>query len=191
MQITVSNTVTIENPSLEVIQWCKKELTIPNPEYAKKARMHFWLGDTPKVLSLYEQRGDTLVLPFGTLRSLPENVRNEAIFQSAFADPVKVDFGDKEIPLYDYQEEAVEMVSICKYGILRSAAGSGKTQMGIALVKKFGVRALWLTHTLDLLQQSKARAKRKIFYFSIGKFCFVTAECAKSRSIMRFFTHFL
>lgn len=160
MQITVSNTVTIENPSLEVIQWCKKELTIPNPEYAKKARMHFWLGDTPKTLSLYEQHGDSLVLPFGTLRSLPENVRNEAVFQSAFADPVKVDFGDKEIPLYDYQEEAVEMVSISKYGILRSAAGSGKTQMGIALVKKFAVRALWLTHTADLLRQSKARAEQ-------------------------------
>ena len=168
MQVIVSNTVTVEKPSLEVIQWCKKELTIPNPEYAKKARMHFWLGDTPKTLSLYEQHGDSLVLPFGTLRSLPENVRNEAIFQSAFADPVKVDFGDKEIPLYDYQEEAVEMVSLCKYGILRSAAGSGKTQMGIALVKKFGVRALWLTHTLDLLQQSKARAEQYMDSSLIG-----------------------
>ena len=164
----VSNTITVKNPTIEVVQWCKKELTIPNPEYAKKARMHFWLGDTPKVLSLYEQHGDSLVLPFGTLRSLPENVRNEAIFQSAFADPVKVDFGDKEIPLYDYQEEAVEMVSICKYGILRSAAGSGKTQMGIALAKKFGVRALWLTHTLDLLQQSKARAEQYMDSSLIG-----------------------
>ena len=159
MQVTVSNTVTIENPSLEVIQWCKKELTIPNPEYAKKARMHFWLGDTPKTLSLYEQHGDSLVLPFGTLRSLPDSVKSEAVFVSDFADPVKVDYGNTEIPLYEYQEEAVEMVSICKYGILRSAAGSGKTQMGIALVKKFGVRALWLTHTADLLRQSKDRAE--------------------------------
>ena len=168
MQVTVSNTVTIENPSLEVIQWCKKELTIPNPEYAKKARMHFWLGDTPKVLSLYEQRGDTLVLPFGTLRSLPDSVKSEAVFVSDFADPVKVDYGNTDIPLYEYQEEAVEMVSICKYGILRSAAGSGKTQMGIALVKKFGVRALWLTHTLDLLQQSKARAEQYMDSSLIG-----------------------
>ena len=31
--------------------------------------------------------------------------------------------------------------------------------MGIALVKKYGKRALWLTHTLDLLRQSKARAE--------------------------------
>ena len=160
MQVIVSNTVTVENPSLEVIQWCKKELTIPNPEYAKKARMHFWLGNTPKVLSLYEQRGDSLILPFGTLRSLPDSVKNEAVFISDFADPVRIDFGNTDIPLYEYQEEAVEMVSICKYGILRSAAGSGKTQMGIALVKKFGVRALWLTHTADLLRQSKVRAEQ-------------------------------
>ena len=46
-----------------------------------------------------------------------------------------------------------------KFGILQSAAGSGKTQMGIALVKRFGKRALWLTHTLDLLRQSKTRAE--------------------------------
>jgi superfamily II DNA or RNA helicase len=31
--------------------------------------------------------------------------------------------------------------------------------MGIALVKEFGVRALWLTHTKDLLLQSKQRAE--------------------------------
>lgn len=168
MQVIVSNTVTVENPSFEVIQWCKKNLTIPNPEYAKKARMHFWLGDTPKTLSLYEQRGDSLVLPFGTFRSLPEHITNEAYFRSEFADPVKVDYGITDIPLYEYQEEAVEMVAICKYGILRSAAGSGKTQMGIALVKKFGVRALWLTHTADLLQQSKSRAEQYMSKNLIG-----------------------
>ena len=46
-----------------------------------------------------------------------------------------------------------------QYGILQSPAGSGKTQMGIALVKRFGKKALWLTHTLDLLKQSKERAE--------------------------------
>ena len=38
--------------------------------------------------------------------------------------------------------------------------GSGKTQMGIALIAKLGKRALWLTHTKDLLLQSKDRAKQ-------------------------------
>ena len=57
MIITVSNTLTAEKPTAEMQMWCKKNLTIANPEYVKKARMHFWLGDTPKTISLYEMRG--------------------------------------------------------------------------------------------------------------------------------------
>ena len=54
----------------------------------------------------------------------------------------------------------MNVVKECRYGILQSPAGSGKTQMGIALVMRYGRRALWLTHTADLLNQSKARAER-------------------------------
>lgn len=159
MIITVSNTLTVEKPTAEMQMWCKKKLTIPNPNYQKKLRMHFWLGDTPAKLSLYEQDGDTLILPFGTLRTLPDCITNEAYFVSSFADAVDVFYGEGDIPLYDYQKTAVEAVCKAQYGILQSPAGSGKTQMGIALVKKYGKRALWLTHTLDLLRQSKARAE--------------------------------
>ena len=159
MKVIVSNTLAVENPTAEVMMWCKKNLTIANPEYAKKARMHFWLGDTPAKLSLYEQDGDTLILPFGTLRTLPGCITNEAYFVRSFADAVDVFYGEGDIPLYDYQKTAVEAVCKAQYGILQSPAGSGKTQMGIALVKKYGKRALWLTHTLDLLRQSKTRAE--------------------------------
>lgn len=159
MNTIVSNVLIIENPTQDALMWCKKNLTIPNPEYTKKARMHFWLGNTPKNLTLYEQQGDNLVLPFGMLRNLPPCIAQESTFQSAFPVPVSVFYGVTNVPLYDYQEIAVQALYEAKYGILQSAAGSGKTQMGIALVKKFGKRALWLTHTLDLLKQSKARAE--------------------------------
>ena len=159
MKVTVSNVLTIENPTQDALMWCKRNLVITNPEYAKKARMHFWLGNTPPTLTLYERRGDTLILPFGTLRNLPDCIAQESTFQSAFSDPVSVSYGGVDIPLYDYQKTAVDALYVAKYGILQSAAGSGKTQMGIALVKRFGKRALWLTHTLDLLRQSKTRAE--------------------------------
>ena len=77
MLIEVSNTLTVENPTPEMVLWCKRNLTIPNPEYAKKSRMNLWLGNTPKVLSLYETRGTTLVLPFGTLRLLPKDISDD------------------------------------------------------------------------------------------------------------------
>ncbi|MFQ9915833.1 MAG: DEAD/DEAH box helicase [Flavonifractor plautii] len=45
-------------------------------------------------------------------------------------------------------------------GILQSPAGSGKTQIGIALACEIGQKTLWLTHTRDLLLQSKNRAEQ-------------------------------
>ena len=168
MIITVSNTLTVEKPTSAALAWCSKNLTIANPEYAKKARMHFWLGDTPKTISLYEMRGETLILPFGLLRNLPDCIKGEAYFTSSFADADDVFYGGCDVPLYDYQKAAVDAVVAQKYGILQSPAGSGKTQMGIALVKRFGKRALWLTHTLDLLRQSKSRAEQYLDKNLIG-----------------------
>lgn len=159
MIITVSNSLTIENPTAEMQMWCKKHLTLSNPDYQKKLRMNLWVGNTPKTLSLYEQRGNALVLPFGTLRTLPDSVKKNAVFIGDFRAAEEVSYGGVDIPLYDYQKTAVDAVAAGQYGILQSPAGSGKTQMGIALVKRFGKKALWLTHTLDLLRQSKERAE--------------------------------
>lgn len=159
MHISVSNTLTVTEPTDEMLIWCNKNLSIPNPEYAKKARMNFWLGNTPRVLHLYETRGDELVLPFGVLRMLPKEVTDNATFESVFVPPVAVNY-ETDVPLYDYQETAVQAMVDAKYGILQSAAGSGKTQMGIALAARLGRRTLWLCHTLDLIKQSKERAER-------------------------------
>lgn len=160
MIITVSNTLTIENPTAAMLVWCSKHMRIANPDYQKKLRMNLWIGNTPKTLSLYEQRGNTLVLPFGALRTLPDFVKENSVFVGDFKAAGEVFYGGADIPLYDYQKAAVDAVAARKYGILQSPAGSGKTQMGIALVKRFGKKALWLTHTLDLLRQSKERAEQ-------------------------------
>ena len=161
--ITVSNVITIDHPSAELRSWCTQNLRLRNPDYDKKQRMHFWVGNTPEWLWLYEVHGDQLVLPFGVLRNIPLAPECDAhrnnIYRWDFPEAAKVDYHCK-VPLYDYQEKAVEAMYWKQYGILQSPAGSGKTQMGIALIAKLGKRALWLTHTKDLLQQSKDRAKQ-------------------------------
>lgn len=159
MRIAVSNTLTVIEPTREMMNWCEKNLRISNPVYIKKARMGFWLGDTPRMLHLYEIRGNELILPFGVLRSLPKEVTDNAVFDSEFAPYRAVDF-KAYVPLYDYQETAVQAMIAAKYGILQSAAGSGKTQMGIALAVRLQRRTLWLCHTLDLVKQSRDRAKQ-------------------------------
>lgn len=158
MQVTVSNNIVITNPSEDIKQWCETHLKLDNPNYAKKVRMGFWVGKTPKHLYLYEVQGDKYILPFGTLNEILPMVSGTSIV-SNFTAPLGIDYGEP-IPLYPYQQIAVEQVYNAQYGILESKAGSGKTQMGIALIKKYQRRALWLTHTSDLLRQSKERAER-------------------------------
>lgn len=158
MKIRVSNELVVEEPTTELQKWCEKNLIIQNPEYTKKARMGFSVYGVPKRISLYEIRGQTLVLPYGTLQTLPLDMVLDAEVVNEFAEAVQVEY-EGQVPLYDYQEEAVEALVKAKGGILQSLPGSGKTQMGIALAKRFGVRTLWLCHTLDLINQSRERAK--------------------------------
>ena len=167
MQVTVSNNIKITNPSLEILTWCQHNLKLPNPDYAKKIRMGFWTGNTPKDLYLYELHGGELVIPYGCLKAIAPMIK-DAVVQSDFKPSVSIDYGEP-IPLYPYQEIAVEQAKNGLYGILQSKAGSGKTQMGIALIREYGKRALWLCHTLDLVNQSKERAERYMDSSLIGK----------------------
>ena len=167
MIVTVSNNIKIKNPSTEIISWCQAHLKLNNPEYAKKARMGFYLGNTPKFLYLYEVHGDEIILPYGTLKQILSMIKG-SIITSDFKPYESIDYG-QPIPLYPYQEQAVQEVKKAYYGILQSKAGSGKTQMGIALIKEYGRRTLWLTHTVDLLNQSKERAERYMDSSLIGK----------------------
>ena len=166
MIVTVSNNIVIENPSDDIKKWCETHLKLDNPDYAKKVRMGFWAGSTPKHLYLYEVQGNKWILPFGTLNDIFPMIKNSPIVDN-FKTPISIDYGEP-IPLYPYQEVAVKQAYNARYGILQSKAGSGKTQMGIALIKQFGRRALWLCHTLDLVKQSKERAERYMDSSLIG-----------------------
>ena len=159
MNTVVSNRIIVYDPSPALQAWCKNQLVLPNPDYQKKLRMGFWVGNTPEKLTLYERDGHSIILPFGTLQDIWPLIRDNPV-DTDFPEPALVDYGSGEIPLYDYQIEAVCSMFDRRYGILQSPAGSGKTQMGIALIKRYERRALWITHTLDLLKQSKERAER-------------------------------
>lgn len=159
MKTEVGSYLTITDPTQTIMDWCKENLEVVNPEYQKKVRMHLWTGNTPKRLYLYTVNGNSLTLPFGCLRAILPLLEGD--LETTFKNPAKVDYHGF-VPLYEYQEEAVTALRENHYGILQSPAGSGKTQMGIALACELGVKTLWLTHTKDLLTQSKARAEQYI-----------------------------
>ena len=158
MVVTIGRNIRVTDPVPELIRWCDDNLVIRNPDYIKKQRMNFWLGKTPEWLHLYEWDGDDLILPYGTFRDVREYITCD--IRTLFSKQLEIVNYNAHVPLYDYQQIAVDAMFAKRCGILQSKAGSGKTQMGIALVAMYGQRALWLTHTHDLLLQSKERAEQ-------------------------------
>lgn len=167
----VGSTIRVVEPSAELVRWCDDHLTLPNPDYYKKERMGLWLGKTPETIKLYRYEAPTdhrmftindglvksyLEMPFGVFREARPLLGD---VQPLFKEVEHVDYG-KPIPLYDYQAEAVGVAFAKRYGILQAPAGSGKTQTALALIQWYGLKALWLTHTKDLLNQSKSRAEQ-------------------------------
>ena len=170
MELTISNEITIHDPTQEVRQWVYDKLKVPNPEYANKLKMGLWLGSTPRELKLYRTSGDSIIIPYGVRKSLfhafPEF--NTYAHKCVFAENKSVNY-NADIKLYDYQENAVNSLIRAQGGILQSKAGSGKTRMGIATICRMGKKTLWLTHTNELLNQSYNAAAEFIDKKLLGK----------------------
>lgn len=158
MKIEVGADIKVINPSQEFLRWLPTAMVIPNPEYNMRARLGLYKGNVPQRIFLYVKDGDDYYLPYGALRHILSMQNTEGLeVVNKFEKPTQVDF-KCDIPLYDYQEDAVKGLIDGYYGVLQAPAGSGKTQMGLALAARLGRKTLWLTHTKDLVRQAYGRA---------------------------------
>ena len=171
MQVILSNCVRIEDATDEIKEYCDKNFWMDNPEYYRREILRLWVGDTPPRLYLYETDKDTVIIPIGLFDYIKQFLSKADMRKAviSLADVAKVDFGKVDFGLYEYQKTAVSEMTKAGYGILHSKAGSGKTQMGLALAVKLGYKTLWLTHTADLLRQSYERAVQYIPKDRLGK----------------------
>lgn len=157
MQIRVCEKIKIKEPVMALIGWCKNNLIIQNPEYYKRQQMGKWTGGTSEYIWMYERVGDELHLPFGCLQRIWHLWPVKDAYKLQICPLRHLEYKSR-INLYGYQEKAVNEAIKAKNGVLVMPCGSGKTQCGLEIIARIGGRALWLTHTHDLLMQSKERA---------------------------------
>jgi superfamily II DNA or RNA helicase len=157
MKVTISNKIKVENYNFALIDWCSKNLVVNNPEFYIAEKMGRYTRNIPEKLYIYESNSHALLIPFGSIKKIWPIIKDSPIILD-FADP-KTNNMKGHINLYPYQERALELMKSAKNGILQAPCGSGKTQIGLALIKSLNMKALWLTHTTDLLIQSKKRAE--------------------------------
>ena len=158
MKIYVSCQITIREPTRIVYEWIKENLTLENPQFYKLEKMGKYTGNTQQEIKLYQAVNNGVKIPFGCIADLWKLHPVLADWVININPIQKINYNSK-INLYDYQERAVQAAVRKKNGILIMPCGGGKTQSGLEIIARVGGKALWLTHTQDLLNQSKKRAE--------------------------------
>lgn len=164
MQIVRSNNLRLRDYPLPLKLAITEDLTMDNPAFikAKRQRRPTWGIDQKLRLYNYDNDG-SLILPRGYWDKLQERLKEANLRPEIITDLVTgqdVDFGpwNDTYSVRDYQAPLIEAIKQ-KNGIAVSPAGSGKTIMGMRFIYETGKPTLWLTHTKDLLYQTKERAE--------------------------------
>ena len=160
MKITLTNIIEIQEPTKDILDYCKKELTFSNPDYIKKQRMGFSVYRTPKTISLYDSYQGNIYLPIGCFNDIWD------------IHPYKEDYVDytttkkanikSNIVLRDYQKPCTDALKKYVNGIFVLPPGLGKTQIGLECASFLKQKTIWLTHTKDLLNQAKERCENNL-----------------------------
>ena len=167
MKIVVSNNIRVKEPDEKIKDYVEKELVILNPDYLKNERLGYSNYKTPRYLVFYEINGNELILPFGCLSDLFTMYPLE-VFENRILLGERITY-KSNIELFDYQEGVCVRALERKNGIIVMPAGSGKTQTALELIARLGLKTLWITHTIDLLNQSYRRAKDNLEGVGMGK----------------------
>lgn len=149
----------------KVLEQIKAELTIKNPDYIMKIRIglnrYLWGEEYIKLWS--EKVVDevkTYILPRGFYARLWEITQNfNAVDKTTILPYVEFPSAPE---LRDYQEPAIELSQKWVSGISIMPCGAGKTETALGIVESIGQPTLWITHTMDLLNQSMNRAKSRL-----------------------------
>ena len=167
MKIIVSNNIRIQEPDELIKKYAEETLVIPNPDYLRNERLGYSNYKTSRFLVFYEINGNELILPFGCLTDLFTMYPLE-IFENRIVLGKHVTY-KSNIELFDYQEKVCEKALLRKNGIIVMPAGSGKTQTALEIIARLRLKTLWITHTIDLLNQSYNRAKNNFENIGLGK----------------------
>lgn len=165
MKIIVSNIIKIEEPTENVLNWAKTNLTFKNPEYASRVKLGKWTGGTPKYITLYNLVNNDLYVPVGCLDAVKELMGNEMVVCTSLYDvrSVKDVVIDSNITLRNYQIPAITPF-VSRFhshtnGLIIAPCGLGKTNIGLEIASRLKQKTLFLTHTLELVNQARNRCE--------------------------------
>lgn len=176
MEVTISNNIRIKGAPAKLVQKLMELHTIDNPVYVKNKARKLPTWGLAKKIYLYTTEADTINLGRGALDLVSATIESFGINNFTFVDNrfinKEINFGNfQNMTLRDYQSTVIDVLVDAKYGILDAPAGSGKTIMGLEIMRRIKQPTLWLVHTEELINQTAAKARKVIE--NVGKIGFL------------------
>jgi len=154
MILKIDSLLHLKDAPDHIIRQIKAELTIKNPDYVKKKRMginRFACG--PEYIKLCQEKNGILIIPRGFYARLYEITGNNLQIVDERKLCPYIEF-HRTPKLRDYQIPALELARAWQQGCLIMPCGAGKTTTAMGIVADLMQPTLWITHTMDLLNQS-------------------------------------
>lgn len=120
MKIKVDSKITIQNISKEVLEYCNKQLFLPNPDVQKKKAMGFWTGNLQKNIKLFTKKGNDYILPIGCLKDIWNLHPYKEDYIVNFGQHKKIEYPELKFELFPYQKAAVDRMVMVRRGILQA-----------------------------------------------------------------------
>lgn len=162
VEVLINQEITLKYLPTQLSKELKQILTIKNPDYEKKIRLGFYAYSTPKTLNIYVENDNCLIIPYGMKQRVLSILDTRGILYRVIDKTVKkgiIPLYKGEVELYDYQERVLKVLNNHSNGLFIAPTGSGKTLTALHLIRDLKQKTLWITHTHDLLRQSKRVAK--------------------------------
>ncbi|MGV8131722.1 MAG: DEAD/DEAH box helicase [Candidatus Pacearchaeota archaeon] len=103
-------------------------------------------------LKFYVEQENRIIVPVGVTNRMADILGETEYFDERYSSDKKLDISFTGT-LYDYQEEAVRVLSTKTIGVLEAMTGSGKTIMICSLISRIKQPTLILVHTKELKDQ--------------------------------------
>lgn len=164
-KIILGSNIVLECEKDEVVSTCIKENTFANPEYASNEANGRSNWQTDEKIMTYRFEAGCLVLPRGYMRNLIGILKENEI--AYVIDDKRISKACvypelKGVELRNYQRNAVEDALHKDQGMVVSPTGSGKTFIGLEIIRQKGQKALIIVHRQELARQWQSVIKERL-----------------------------
>ena len=156
-QIKLNSNIILECNVDEIVRQSISDNTFENPIFRSNQQNNRSNWDTERYIKTYHFEGENIVLPRGYMRDLlsvfrKQNIAPKIVDERASSYciyPEKLN----GIELRPYQQRAVDEAMHFDQGVIVSPTGSGKTILGLEILRQRQQKTLVLVHRSDLAKQ--------------------------------------